>query len=321
MRARVHRGDRRNETTSEMILHSLWSTDWMSLGLITLFTLLDIIFITQVRSSLGILQVNILTGIAIVAFCVWYDQTGSRVALVLRSFYILPVGYMMYSQVANYVPLLNPMNFDPVLAGWDRAIFGTNPTHWIYRFSHPILTEYFQLWYNFFQLLLCVPAVSLYRQKRMPEFRIYAMTLLFGFYFSYLLYFAMPAIGPRFEVHNFDTISQELPGLVLTEPLRAIINAGNNIPSQMGNPYDFVNRDCMPSGHTMMSILGILMVWRLRTKWRKLLTVGGISIVISTVYLRYHYVVDLMAGLLLAVLVYLAHEKIAEWWTRRNVPV
>lgn len=304
-----------------MIRYSLWSTDWMCLGMIGLFTLLDLIFITSVRGSFGILQTNILLTFAIVAFCVWYDQTGSRVALVLRSFYILPVGYLMYSQVHSYIPLINPNNFDAVLASWDRALFGVNPTEWIHRFSHPVLTEYFQIWYNFFQLLLCVPAVSLYLQRRMKDFRIYAMTVLFGFFFSYLLYFIMPAIGPRFELHDFYSIDRELPGLFLTEPFRDLINAGNNIRAEMTNPYEFVNRDCMPSGHTMMSVLGILMVWRLRTRWRKLVTIGGVSIIISTVYLRYHYVVDLIAGIILAIGVYLIHEKLARWWERRNVPV
>ncbi|MGE3801649.1 MAG: phosphatase PAP2 family protein [Candidatus Kapaibacterium sp.] len=321
MRARVQQGEKRTETTFEAIRNSLWSTDWMSLGMLSLYTLLDIIFITEVRSSFGLLQVNILVGVTIIACCVWYDQTGSRIALLFRSFYILPVGYMMYSQIHNYIPLVNPGNFDATLAAWDHAIFGVNPTEWIYRFAHPILTEYFQIWYNFFQLLLVVPAVSLYRQNRMPAFRLYAMTLLFAFYLSYLCYFAMPAIGPRFEVHDFHSIDRELPGLVLTEPFRDLINAGNNIQPEMDDPYEFVNRDCMPSGHTLLSILGILMAWRLRTRWRWLMTIGGVSIVISTVYLRYHYVVDLMAGLTLAIIIFLLHEKLAEWWTRRGIPV
>ncbi len=293
----------------------------MSLGMLAIYTLLDLVFITQVRGSLGILQANILAAIAIIAFCVWYDQTGSRIALVLRSFYILPVGYMMYSQVGNYIPLVNPADFDAVLASWDRALFGVNPTQWIYQFAHPILTEYFQIWYNFFQLMLCVPAISLYRQNRMPEFRMYAMTIMFGFYLSYLCYFAMPAIGPRFEVHDFHAIDTELPGVFLTESFRAIINAGNNIRPDIGDPRDLAIRDCMPSGHTMMSILAILMAWSLRTRWRKMITIGGISVVIATVYLRYHYVVDVMAGIALALLVYALHRRLAEWWRERNIPV
>jgi membrane-associated phospholipid phosphatase len=293
----------------------------MSIGILLFYTTLDVIFIHRVESSFNILQINILVIIAIVAFAMWYDQTGSKVARVFRSFYILPVGYMMYAQVHNYIPLVNPNNYDQVLAGWDRAIFGVNPTQWISRFSHPVLTEYFQIWYNFFQLMLIPPSVYLYRARRMREFRIYAMVLLFGFYLSYLLYFIMPAIGPRFSVHDFHSINRELPGLILTEPFRTFIDAGNNITPAMTDPYVTVNKDCMPSGHTMMSILGMLMAWHFRSRWRWLITIGGTSVAIGTIYLRYHYMVDLLAGLTLAVIVYVVHPYLVKAWEKMGIRV
>lgn len=293
----------------------------MSLSMLALYLILDLIFIREVKGSFGIVQVNLLAMIAVVAFATWYDQSGSSLALTIRSFYILPLGYMMYSQVHNYIPQVNPGNFDPVLASWDRAIFSANPTEWIYRFSTPILTEYLQIWYNFFQILLVVAAVDFFRH-RYDRYRIYASTLLLGFYLSYLLYFLMPAIGPRFHIHNFASIDRELPGLLLTVPFRDLINVGNNIPLEsMTNPYDVVNRDCMPSGHTMMSLLAILLVWRYRSGVRWLVTVGGSSIIVSTVYLRYHYVVDVMAGALLAILLFLLHPLIMRLWKRWDVPV
>ncbi len=293
----------------------------MSLFMLVLYTLLDVIFIREVKGAFGILQQNLLAIVAIVGFAMWYDQTGSRIPYIFRSFYILPVGYMMYAQVHNYIPLVHPHNFDVVLASWDRAIFGVDPTRWIYRFAHPALTEYFQIWYNFFQLMLVFPAVGFFVKRRTREFRIYAMVLLFGFYLSYLLYFVMPAIGPRFQVHDFFATDRELPGLLLTKPFRDFINAGNGITPDMKNPYDVVNRDCMPSGHTMMSVLGILMSWRFRSRWRWLVTIGGISIIISTIYLRYHYAVDLLAGMTLAFVVYFLHPWIARLWEKAGIRV
>lgn len=299
----------------------MWSTEYMTLGMIALYTVLDIIYIRHVKQSFGILQMNISVALMIIASAMWYEQTRTRIAFIFRSFYVLPVGYMLYSQVSNYIPLVNPHNYDTVLASWDRAIFGVDPTVWIGRFAHPAITEYLQIWYNFFQMMLVPPVIGFFVMRRMRTFRVYVVTLLFGFYSSYLLYFIMPAIGPRFEVHDFNAINKELPGLFLTVPFRALINAGNNIPPDMTDPYLFVNRDCMPSGHTMMSILGILMVWKYRSRWRWLLTVGGLSVVISTVYLRYHYVVDVIAGIVLAFIVFYSHEAIARWWRRHGIKV
>lgn len=321
MRTRVASGNKKRESTWEMIRASLWSTDYLALALLIVYTLLDIIFIKQVKSSFAILQINIYTMFGILAVAMWYDQTGNRIAHIFRSFYILPVGYMMYSQVHNYIPLVNPHNYDVTLAAWDFAIFGVHPTQWIGRFAHPALTEYFQIWYNFFQLMLIVPAIGFYIKGRMREFRIYSMMLLLGFYISYLLYFIMPAIGPRFQVHDFYTIDQELPGLLLTQPFRDFINAGNNITPDMKNPYDVVNRDCMPSGHTMLSMLGILMAWRFRSRWRWFITIGGVSVIISTIYLRYHYVVDVIAGTTLALILFLLHPLIVKLWQKWRVEV
>lgn len=327
MRSRVASGNRSRESTWQWIRASLWSTDYLALGMLLLYTALDIAFIRSVKGSFGILQINLFTMVGILAVAMWYDQTGNRIAHVFRSFYILPVGYMMYSQVHNYIRLVNPMFaqdpgfYDAMLASWDYAIFGVHPTVWVHRFSHPVLTEYFQIWYNIFQLMLVVPAVSFYRKGNVRGFRAYAMMLLLGFYVSYLLYFAMPAIGPRFEVHNFESINAELPGLVLTEPFRELINAGNGIVPGMTNPYEFVNLDCMPSGHTMLSVLGILLAWRYRSHWRWFITIGGISVVLSTVYLRYHYVVDLMAGTTLAFALFLAEGWIVRFWKRMRIPL
>lgn len=321
MRKRVSEGRRERENSWQRIRATLWSTEYMSLAMLLLYTVLDLIFIKEVKGAFGILQQNVLAIVAILGFAMWYDQTGSRFAYIFRSFYILPVGYMMYAQVHNYIPLVHPHNYDTVLAAWDHAIFGVDPTAWIYRFANPFLTEYFQIWYNFFQLMLVVPAVGFFVSGRNREFRVYAMMLLLGFYVSYLLYFVMPAIGPRFELHDFFATDKELPGIFLTQPFRDFINAGNGVTPDMKNPYDVVNRDCMPSGHTMLSVLGILLSWRFRSRWRWFITVGGISIIISTIYLRYHYAVDLMAGATLAVVLFFLRPWIIRLWEKLGIRV
>jgi membrane-associated phospholipid phosphatase len=89
----------------------------------------------------------------------------------------------------------------------------------------------------------------------------------------------------------------------------------------MKNPYDVVNRDCMPSGHTMMSVLCILMSWKFRSRWRWFVTIGGVSVVVSTVYLRYHYVVDVIAGTVLAFVVFYSTPWLVRFWKRLGIRV
>jgi membrane-associated phospholipid phosphatase len=44
--------------------------------------------------------------------------------------------------------------------------------------------------------------------------------------------------------------------------------------------------------------------------------VPGITLVLATVYLRHHYVIDIIAGFVLAIAVYLAAPSIDRAWTR-----
>ena len=58
--------------------------------------------------------------------------------------------------------------------------------------------------------------------------------------------------------------------------------------------------DAFPSGHTALSLIFLAFGWRLFPRWRVPLAVLVAGIVFSTVYLSLHYVVDVVAGVLLA---------------------
>ena len=58
-------------------------------------------------------------------------------------------------------------------------------------------------------------------------------------------------------------------------------------------------RDCFPSGHTEIALVVLLYAWRFERRYFcGLLPAVGL-LLFSTVYLRYHYVVDVLAGALL----------------------
>jgi len=44
----------------------------------------------------------------------------------------------------------------------------------------------------------------------------------------------------------------------------------------------------------------------------------GTALVVSTIYLRHHYVIDILAGLALAVLAYAAAPALDAWWQRQR---
>ena len=80
----------------------------------------------------------------------------------------------------------------------------------------------------------------------------------------------------------------------------------------------------MPSMHTCLSMLCLFYVLKYRHlfKWRKTAVTfwitGITALIISTVYLRYHWVIDVILGALLAMVVFYLTEWIFDRWERNR---
>lgn len=299
-----------------LLLQNIESYDVYTVVLMVIYSTLAILYYPYVDNPSGLIIQNVALLIGIAAVLVVWRLTGYGIAGIVRRFYIIPVIYLMYDQVHALVPAVHPVDYDTLLAAADRALFGgADPTVWLMRWSWPALTEYLQICYFLFYLLPIMQAVELYRTGRIQDFTEFARGMAFCYFVSYLAYFAMPAIGPRFTLHAFASLDADLPGLVLTSTLRDLVNAGGGIAKGSLDPALVVNRDCMPSGHTMLTLVNIILSFRFRSRFRFLFCIVGGSLIISTVYLRYHYVVDVLVGAVLAV-VTLPVERWVDGWLR-----
>jgi membrane-associated phospholipid phosphatase len=209
-------------------------------------------------------------------------------------------------------PIHHGRDYDPLLIAIDHALFGVNPTQWLAQYANPFLTEILQIAYSLFYVLFIVAGVELYRRQDLSQFRYFRLTVVYGFFLSYIGYFSLPAIGPRFTLHDFSKIDIELPGIILTPYLRWFVNIFESIEAGMSNAFAQASaqRDVFPSGHTMLTLITIILAYKfkLRVRWGILVT--GMLLIFATVYLRYHYFIDIVAGVLLALLCVLTADKI-----------
>ena len=157
----------------------------------------------------------------------------------------------------------------------------------------------------------------LYLNKKYLESDFVVFSAVYGFFLSYVAYFILPAVGPRFTMHNFNNTDLELPGLFLAKYLREIINSGESIPRGTINPIAVVQRDVFPSGHTMMTAMIMYLSVRLKSRSKYFLCINGTLLIFATVYLRYHYFVDVLGGLLLMVISLWSGKIIFNWWQRK----
>lgn len=193
---------------------------------------------------------------------------------------------------------------DDLLIAADRAIFGVDVTVWMQRLVHPRLNDVFYLFYVTYYFIALTLGVVLWVRDRATARR-FIFTLMVVYYVSYAGYFTIPALGPRFAQATEYSVS--LTTSLLSRAIAETINA-----------LEKTKLDVFPSGHTMISVAVLLVAWkRARDVFWYLLPVAT-GLVISTVYCRYHYAVDVIAGTILAFLTVPLGDKLYDAWMRRR---
>jgi len=296
------------------IRRSLSPVDVVSIAFLLFLSALNAVFHARVETWWILVLLNIaMVGVITVLSRLAHDRK-TRLLVGLHRWYCYPFVIFVFKEIYLMVRPINPVDYDWLLMAADRWIFGVNPTQWLAQFANPVVTETLQIAYFSYYLLFLILGVELYRRFPIEEFDHGAFVIVYGFYLSYLGYFLLPAVGPRFTLHDFYAINRELPGLWMTPWMRNFINTGESISFSMANAAEHVQRDVFPSGHTQMTLLVAYLAFRYRVPTRWLIAVLAALLIVGTVYLRYHYVVDLFGGAIFAILTVWSGKKIQAWW-------
>ena len=212
---------------------------------------------------------------------------------IFRNWYPLPFVASCYKEMALLVPAVRSSNADQWLADLDFRFWGANPTVWVERLYNPVLTEFLQLIYTLFVPVVLLVAFELWRRGKVREFQYYAFLIALGFLVSYAGYMAVPARGPRFLLTHLQHVP--LQGLWLFHGMQSMLDK-----------LESAHYDCFPSGHTELTILAWWGSRVLSKRWFGIYFAYTPCIIFATVYLRYHYTVDLLAGVVTAALLILA---------------
>ena len=69
--------------------------------------------------------------------------------------------------------------------------------------------------------------------------------------------------------------------------------------------------------HNAITLQTLLFAW-LYVRWYFWIMLPlALSLFVATIYLRYHYVVDMLAGYVLALFVFWLAPKVERWWNHR----
>jgi membrane-associated phospholipid phosphatase len=219
----------------------------------------------------------------------------------------LPFVYCLaiYTNLHDTIHFANSHDIQDVLIAIDAFIFGIQPTVWAERLIHPWLTEIFSFCYMIFFLFAPLVAMTLYLLGRRIEFRKTLVSVILCFYAGYFLYIAFPAAPPRLALKDLYTL--HFNGTPIADAALRIVNI---LPSD--------SRAAFPSLHAAVTLLSLLFAWKYvrRLFWIMLPFCTGL--ILSTIYLRHHYVVDLLAGFALGITAFILGPRIDTWWQSKN---
>jgi membrane-associated phospholipid phosphatase len=226
---------------------------------------------------------------ALAAAIVGAAAIGSRstAGRIVRDF--LPIVSMacIFNWTGPVIAATHDAPWDAALADMDRALFTTVRDGWFGLLGRPLwLTDAASLAYVSYYFVPVVMAVALYVTDRRADFERLVLTVVTALLVTYVSYFALPASGPRVPPAEEASV---LGGSAISSVIRTALRFAE------GNLLD-----AFPSGHTTVSLVYLACGWRLFPRWRVPLVLAVAGIVFSTVYLSLHYVIDVVAGVLLA---------------------
>jgi membrane-associated phospholipid phosphatase len=213
---------------------------------------------------------------------------------------------MYYTLWGDATLLLVTTDRDQALIGIDQHLFGFQASLVLQRFISPALTTW--MTFAYFYHLINIPLVALFVYVWRPRARFREMMsgIMVVSFFGLMGYLLVPAIGPLYTLRNQYTV-----------PLHQALWMFNREVDFMD--FARIRRDVFPSLHVALSFVVWLYTYRNSKKLFWILSPLILSLWVSTLYLRYHYLIDVVAGLILAPLSFL----LANWMFRRfgEIPV
>jgi membrane-associated phospholipid phosphatase len=232
-----------------------------------------------------VLVTHILITAAIFVFAFYGGPGSNPVLMFIRTWYPLLLPLYLYPESGLINNLFLDAPLDPMYIALDKLIFRCEPAMILpAKFNHRFLMEYFHFSYFTYYLYLPIICPVFYLRDRL-FFEEFLFAILLTLLSCYLIFIFFPAIGPI--------------------PLRQGLYCGF-FTSLMDLIYRIdIPGGAFPSSHVAATVVGVVMVLR-KIRILGLIFIPFVaSLIVATVYCRYHYAVDAIAGIIYGVLMIL----------------
>lgn len=312
---------------SERLSRDYRLLDWGTQGYSLLVTILILFFHNETVPRWYLLVAAHLVTLTLVHLLISYGSrpNANKFLIFLRTYY--PI--ILYTGFYRETGLLNRMfirNFiDPWLIEIEQYLFGCQPSILFmdilpYRwFAELMYASYF----SYYIMIAGLGFVLFLRNRKACQHFVTVVSLLF--YFCYLTYIFIPACGPRIFWFPYKEIPNQGPFLLVGDqyPFPKSVTSALffKIMAFIYEHFEATGA-AFPSSHIAVAWCTVFFSFLYLPRLRWPHTITALLLTASTVYGRYHYVIDVIAGLLtVAILLPSIHYlyKLSEYPLRCNL--
>lgn len=275
--------------------------EWVALGYLATSSALIAMFAENVAHPVKLIGVQALVAGMILVLCLvesrvaeqaeWQGVTfGAKFWRFWRHWYPHVFFLFCFEEMGKLVHLVEPGWQDAKLITVDQWLTGVNPSLWLERFSQPALNEFMQFaYFTYFLFLLTLGAVLYYRRDWEGYWGVMTYSAV-GYVLGYFISIVFPVQSPWF------TFAGMWHGELVGGPFTALINFIEKCGRVRGAAF--------PSQHVAGAVTVLWGAWRHRRWLFWIFLPCFFCMCVSTVYVRNHYVADVLGGMLTGTLGY-----------------
>lgn len=284
--------------------------EWVALAYLGVSSALIVVFAENLAHPIRLLGIQAFVACAILVLCgveanvLANDGAASSITQKFwhfwRHWYPHLFFLFCFEELAQLVHLISPSWQDAKLIALDYWLAGVHPAIWLEQFATPARNDFMQFAYiTYFTYLLVLGGILYYRK----DWRAYWSVMTYSavaYAIGYMIAISFPIESPWFSMAG--SWHGELRGGAFT----AVINFIEH--------YGRVRGAAFPSEHVAGSFAALWGAWRHRRWLFWVMLPLVLCMCVSTVYGRYHYVVDVFGGMLTGTLGYF----IGGWLMTKN---
>lgn len=307
----------------------LMTLEWVMLGYMAITIITMLFTYTKLVNPEAMLWGRL--RVLVITFALWavYRMIPCRITKMARI--IAQMGLLAWWYPDTYE--INRMfpNLDHIFAGWEQGLFGCQPAL-LFAKAMPwaVVSELMSMGYFMYYPMIALVSFY-YFFCRYYEAERAAFVMLASFFIYYLIYIYVPVAGPTFY---FDAVGISEITKGIFPALGDYFNTHTNCLPTPGYTdgifYQLVEdaknagerpTAAFPSSHVGVSTICMLLVWHAGN--RKMLYVMlpfYIFLCLATVYIQAHYLIDAIAGLISAVVIYFALMAVSKGMIEHHTP-